>query len=481
MDTIAKLSRAYKKGEKSVVETTTEYLSKIERNNKCINAYIFKNSEQALERARYLDENKEKYLDKKLFGIPVAIKDNIDCQGQPLTCGSKILGEYVSPKNAFVVDRLLRDGAVLLGKANMDEFAMGSANLNSSFGPVQNPWDRTRVPGGSSGGSAAAVAADMCVASLGSDTGGSIRQPASFCGVYGLKPTYGRVSRRGLTAFASSLDQIGPIAKNTEDLQVVYDCIQGFDEKDSTSIKDINNLSTGFKSGCSKKKLAVFEESFADSVETEVKDTLSDFLDALSKEGATITKLSFKSLKFAVATYYILATAEASSNLSRFDGVRYGMRVQQAKTLKELYEKTRSEGFGSEVKKRILLGTYVLSAGYFDAYYQRAMAAREMMQRELLSIFQDHDFVIGPTTPNTAFKIEQTFDDLQLYANDIFTIPANICGVPALSVPLALSSERLPIGLQITAPHFAEQSLLNFSSFLEEKALVLDQGANFVV
>ena len=400
-----------------------------------------------------------------LGGMPIAIKDNLCVVGMQTSCGSRILGDYHPPYNATVIQRLIDGGAIIIGKTNCDEFAMGSSNENSAFGPVKNPWDTTRVSGGSSGGSAAAVAAGIVPVALGSDTGGSVRQPASLCGVLGLKPTYGRNSRYGLVAFASSLDQVGVFSREVADLARVLGVVAGRDTHDQTSANvpvpdylatlgdDIKGLRLGFPS-------ALFGKGLDDEVAKSVKEAVNVYREL----GAEIVEVDLPNANYAIAVYYIIATAEASSNLARFDGVRYGFRAEEAPELRQMYRKTREEGFGPEVKRRIMLGTYVLSAGYYDAYYRKAQQVRTLIKNDFLNAFKSCDAIITPTAPTPAFRLGEKVDDpLAMYLNDIYTVTANLAGIPGLSVPCGLSSERLPIGLQLLGPYWSESTLLRLA------------------
>lgn len=406
----------------------------------------------------------------KLFGIPVAIKDNICVKGELTTCASKILEGFVPPYDATVVKRLKSSGAALIGKTNMDEFAFGSSCETSCYGPTRNPWDLERIPGGSSGGSAAAVASDETILALGSDTGGSIRQPASLCGVVGLKPTYGRVSRYGLIAFASSLDQIGPITKDVTDAALLLNVIAGYDEMDSTSvdtpvpdytnalIKDVKGLTIG-----------VPKEYFIKGIDKDVEDSVKKAIGVLKDSGARILDITLPHTEYAVSTYYIIAPAEASSNLARFDGVQYGLRAKDAKGLIDMYTKTRSAGFGNEAKRRILLGTYSLASGYYEAYYLKAQKVRTRIKEDFDKAFKSCDCIITPTSPTAAFKIgEKTQDPLAMYLSDIYTIPANLAGLPAMSVPCGFSAGGLPIGLQILAKPFDEETIFRAAYTYEQ-------------
>jgi len=406
-----------------------------------------------------------------LTGIPIALKDNLCTTGVKTTCASKILEGFIPPYDATVVERLRAQGAVFVGKTNMDEFAMGSSTENSAFGVTRNPWDRTRIPGGSSGGSAAAVAADECAGALGSDTGGSIRQPAACCGVTGLKPTYGRVSRYGLVAFASSLDQIGPLTKDVTDCALLMNAIAGHDPLDSTSA-DVAcpDFTAGLGRGVRGLRVGVPKEYFIAGMDRSVEDAVKAAIAALEREGAIPVDVSLPHTEYAVAVYYLLATAEASSNLARYDGVRYGHRAKAPADLIDLYVRSRAEGFGPEVKRRIMLGTYALSSGYYDAYYAKAQRVRTLIKRDFDRAFERADVIATPTAPTPAFRLgEKTQDPLQMYLSDIFTISVNLAGVPALSMPCGFSPEGLPIGLQLIGKTFDEETVLR-AAFAYEQA-----------
>ena len=404
-----------------------------------------------------------------LTGIPIALKDNLCTTGIKTTCASKILENFVPPYDATVVDRLRSAGAVFAGKTNMDEFAMGSSTENSSFGATKNPWGRDRIPGGSSGGSAAAVAADACLGALGSDTGGSIRQPAACCGVVGLKPTYGRVSRYGLVAFASSLDQIGPFAKDVEDCALLLNAIAGHDRNDSTSA-DVPrpDYSADLRAGVRGLRVGVPKEYFVSGMDRAVEEAVKSAVRVLEREGAALEEVSLPHTEYAVAVYYLLATAEASSNLARYDGVKYGFRAKSPANLTDLYFRSRAEGFGPEVKRRIMLGTYALSSGYYDAYYAKAQRVRTLIKRDFDRVFERVDVIATPTAPTPAFRFgEKTQDPLQMYLSDIFTISVNLAGVPALSLPCGFSADGLPIGLQIIGKPFGESTILRTAAAYE--------------
>jgi aspartyl-tRNA(Asn)/glutamyl-tRNA(Gln) amidotransferase subunit A len=430
-----------------------------EKLNETLNAFLEIDRDGALQRAKEVEQG------AVLAGVPIAVKDNICVRGMQTSCGSRILGDYHPPYNATVIERLITAGAVIIGKTNCDEFAMGSSNENSAFGPVRNPWDTTRVPGGSSGGSAAAVAAGIVPVALGSDTGGSVRQPASLCGVLGLKPTYGRNSRYGLVAFASSLDQIGIFAREVADVARVLAVIAGRDPKDSTSadvpVPDYTAALDGNLKGA---RIGFPAALFGKGLDQEVASAVKSSIDVYRELGAEIVAVELPHASYAIAVYYIIATAEASSNLARFDGVRYGFRAEEAPELRQMYRKTREEGFGAEVKRRIMLGTYVLSAGYYDAYYRKAQQVRTLIENDFLNAFKNCDAIITPTSPTPAFRIGEKVDDpLAMYLNDIYTVTANLAGVPGISVPCGLSAERLPIGFQLLGPYWSEPVLFKLA------------------
>jgi aspartyl-tRNA(Asn)/glutamyl-tRNA(Gln) amidotransferase subunit A len=413
---------------------------------------------------------------KKLSGIPIAIKDNICTKGIETTCASKILKGFIPPYNATVVERLGEEGAIIIGKTNMDEFAFGSSTENSCLGPTNNPWDVTRVSGGSSGGSAAAVASDQAILALGSDTGGSIRQPAAFCAAVGMKPTYGRVSRYGLIAFASSLDQIGPFAKDTHDIALLLSVIAGYDQRDSTSVpKEVPDYLKALVNNIKGTRIGIPKEYFSEGIEPEVKKAIEQAKILLKDLGANCIDISLPHTQYAVSVYYIVATAEASSNLARFDGVQYGYRASiktadiNESGIIDMYKRTRQEGFGAEAKRRIMLGTFVLSSGYYDAYYLRALKVRTLITADFQAAFKQCDCIIAPTTPTTAFRIGEKIDDpLKMYLSDIYTISANLAGIPALSVPCGFDSQGLPIGLQIFGKPFDEETILRVAYTYEQ-------------
>lgn len=452
-------------------QTAQEYLDKIAEQNAEINAFVHLDQNTVLKDALEIEKklaSGEKSL--SLAGVPVAIKDNICTKNFPTTCASKILGHYVSPYNATVIKRLKEAGAVIIGKTNMDEFAMGSSNEHSAYGPVKNPVDTERTPGGSSGGSAAAVAADFCAASLGSDTGGSIRLPASFCGIVAIKPTYGRISRYGLVAFASSLDQIGPLAKNVEDTAIILNVISGHDKNDSTSLNvSVPDFTADLNKGVAGLKIGIPAEYFAEGLDEEVKEAVMNAATSLEKEGAELVNINLPHTEYAVPTYYIIAPAEASANLARYDGVRYGFRDSASKTLSEMYKKTRSEGFGPEVTLRIILGTFVLSSGYYDAYYNKALKVRTLIRNDFMEAFKKVDAVLTPVSPTTAFKIgEKTDDPLKMYLSDIFTIPCNLAGLPGIALPCGKDRSGLPIGMQLMGKHLDEATILRIANCYEK-------------
>ena len=409
-------------------------------------------------------------LSQPLGGIPVAIKDVINVKGDPCTCASKILQGYVAPYDATVITKLRSAGAVLFGRTNMDEFAMGSSTENSSWGKTRNPWDLERIPGGSSGGSAAAVGGHEAFAALGTDTGGSIRQPAALCGCVGLKPTYGRVSRYGLTAFASSLDQIGTFTKTTEEAALLLNVIAGHDPRDNTSVDcPVPDYTASLKGGVAGLKLGVPKEYFIAGIDPEVEQAVRAAIDEYRRQGAEIVEVSLPHTKYAVAVYYIVATAECSANLARFDGVRYGKRAEKPKDILDLYGRTRAEGFGAEVKRRIILGTYVLSSGYYDAYYNRAQKVRQMIALDFQKAFRQCDALLTPTSPTAAFKIgERVADPLQMYLADIFTIAVNLAGICGVSIPCGFTSGKLPIGLQVIGPKWGEETMLRVAHAYEQ-------------
>jgi aspartyl-tRNA(Asn)/glutamyl-tRNA(Gln) amidotransferase subunit A len=460
--TVSELSAALAAGKISSVELTRACLARINAHRE-LNAFISVDESFSLAAARRADERRAKGDAGPLTGIPIAHKDILCTRALRTTCGSRMLENYTSPYDAHVVSELERAGTVMLGKCNMDEFAMGSSSESSCFGPVKNPWSKGRVPGGSSGGSAAAVAARMAPAATGTDTGGSIRQPAALSGICGLKPTYGSVSRYGLVAFASSLDQAGPLARSAADLALLLNAMAGFDPRDSTSIdrpkEDYTRLLGGTR--LAGLRIGLPEEYLGEGVEPGVRKAIEEAMRWLTSQGAKRVAVELPNQNLGVAVYYIIAPAEASSNLARFDGVRYGHRAKQYADLIDMYSRTRAEGFGAEVKRRLLVGTYVLSHGYYDAYYLQAQKVRRLIVRDFQSAFERCDFILGPVAPTTAFEIGAQLDDpVKMYLGDIFTVPGSLAGVPGLSVPCGFDEAGLPVGLQLTGPHFSEAALL---------------------
>jgi aspartyl-tRNA(Asn)/glutamyl-tRNA(Gln) amidotransferase subunit A len=502
--TFADTRRALDAGETSCEALVSSFLDRIDARDDEINAFTTVDRDGALNHARYLDSQRERGNPRPLAGLVLAVKDNICIRGYPVTCGSKMLEDFSSLYDATVIDRLRDAGAIFIGKTNCDEFAMGSSNETSHFGPVRNPHHTDYVPGGSSGGSAAAVAAGMCHAALGSDTGGSVRQPAAFCGTVGLKPTYGRVSRSGLVAFASSLDVIGPLGRSMEDVAALLNVIAGEDERDSTSAPvAVPDYTAALGNGVEGLRLGLPEEYFAEGLDDDIRRMVHEQVQQLEDAGATVEEVSLPHTEYGVATYYLIATAEASSNLARYDGIRYGHRADlqettqalrerrteledelatarmqgndervteleaqlddEQSTLDALYTRTRTEGFGEEVKRRIMLGTYALSAGYYDQYYQKAQRVRTLIRHDFERAFEDVDALVTPTTPTPPFQLgEKTDDPLEMYLNDIYTVTANLAGLPGLTVPIGEHPDTpgLPVGLQLLGPHFDEALLL---------------------
>ena len=446
-------------GEFKIADLTNEAFARIENLDNDVQAFLALNKEKATEQAAQMDQVPFEERGP-LFGLPIGVKDNIVTEGLETTCASKILEGFMPIYDATVVKKLREAGMVTVGKLNMDEFAMGSSNENSAYKTTKNPWNLNHVPGGSSGASAASVAAGEVPFSLGSDTGGSIRQPAAYCGVVGMKPTYGRVSRFGLVAFASSLDQIGPITRNVYDNALLLEAIAGVDPNDSTSADvPVPNYASKLDGDIKGLRIAVPKEYLGEGVNEEVKNSVLQALDVLKGLGATVEEVSLPHSKYALAAYYILSSSEASSNLSRFDGIRYGFRAEGVKNLMELYKETRAQGFGDEVKRRIMLGTYSLSAGTYDAYYKKAQQARTLIKQDYDKVFENYDVIIGPTAPTAAFEIGANIDDpMTMYANDILTIPINLAGVPAISIPCGFEN-GLPLGLQIIGKHFDEETI----------------------
>lgn len=459
--TVAETSAALAAGDISSVEITQAYLDRIATLNGELNAFITVCENSALLQAKAADDARANGNDRPLLGIPLAHKDIFCTKDILTTCGSRMLHNFVSPYNATVVERFIDAGTILLGKTNMDEFAMGSSNETSFFGDVKNPWNTECVPGGSSGGSAAAVAADLCAMATGTDTGGSIRQPAAFCGVTGLKPSYGRVSRWGMIAFASSLDQAGPITKSAEDAALMLNVMSGLDKKDSTSIdRPIEDFTATLNQPLKGLRIGVPKQHFADGLSMEVEQAIRNALAEYEKLGATIKEMDLTNSHLSVSAYYVVAPAEASANLSRFDGVRYGHRCEDPTDLEDMYKRTRSEGFGEEVKRRIMIGTYALSAGYYDAYYRKAQKIRRLIKDDFDRAFEEVDVIIGPTSPHTAFKLGSKADPVSMYLEDIYTIAVNLAGLPAASIPAGIAN-GLPIGMQIIGKYFDEAKILN--------------------
>ena len=464
------LADKIKKGEASAVEATQSVLSRIERMEPDINAYITVTPEQALETARSIDEKRAKSDDTgPLCGVPMAVKDSIITRGTRTTAGSHILDNFIPPYDAAVTEKLKAAGAVIIGKSNTDEFTMGSTCETSYFGPAKNPHDTNRVTGGSSGGSAAAIAAEECVAALGSDTGGSIRQPASFCGVVGIKPTYGRVSRYGLIAYASSLDQIGPMTKTVEDAALVLSVIAGHDGRDSTSLDEpVPDYLTNLDASPEGLTVGLPKEYFGEGLDPEVRSITLKAAEALKADGVKIVDIALPHTEYAVPAYYLLATAEASANLERYDGVRYGFRAKDPDDLFDLYCRSRSEGFGDEVKRRIMLGTYCLSAGYYDAYYRKAQKVRRLIKNDFDNALKDVDAILAPVSPTPAFLLGSKINDpLQMYLADIYTISLNLAGLPGIAVPAGTTSEGLPVGVQFMGRVLDESTLFRLARSLE--------------
>ena len=457
-------SKALKNKEISAVELTTAAIDRIKSLDEKLGAFNSLTEETALNTAKQVDEKIAKGEELPLLaGIPLALKDNMNLVGSKTTASSKILENFVSPYNATITEKLLNNYVPILGKANLDEFAMGSSNENSAFKKVHNPWNLNKVPGGSSGGSAASVASCEVTLSLGSDTGGSIRLPASFCGIVGMKPTYGRVSRYGLIAFASSLDQIGPFARTVEDAANLLEVISGYDPKDSTSLNlPVEHYSETLNNDIKGMKVGVIKELMTEGLSEDVQKAMQSAIDCYKAMGCEVVEISLPNLKHSIGIYYILATAECSSNLARFDGVKYGHRTPDAKNLMEMYTKTRAEGFGPEVKRRIMLGTYALSSGYYDAYYKKAQQMRALVTQDFVEAFKKVDILISPTCPNTAFDLgAKSNDPLSMYLTDIATISANLAGIPGMSIPAGFDKDGMPIGLQILAPQLQEAKMFN--------------------
>ena len=469
--TAAEQSKALKNKEISAVELTQAAFERIDELDEKLGTFNSLTKETALDTAKKVDEKIARGEELPLLaGIPLALKDNMNLIGSKTTASSKILENFVSPFNATITQKLLDNLVPIVGKANLDEFAMGSSNENSAFRNVKNPWNLNKVPGGSSGGSAASVAACEATLALGSDTGGSIRLPASFCGIVGMKPTYGRVSRYGLIAFASSLDQIGPFARSVEDAANLLEVISGHDPKDSTSLNlPVEHYASSLNNDIKGKKVGVIKELMSEGLTEDVSKALQNAIETYKNLGCEIVEISLPRLKYSIGIYYILATAECSSNLARFDGVRYGYRTPDAKNLMELYTRTRAEGFGPEVKRRIMLGTYALSSGYYDAYYKKAQQMRALVTEDFKKAFEQVDILISPTCPNTAFDLgSKASDPLAMYLTDIATISANLAGIPGISVPAGFDKDGMPIGLQILAPQLQESRLFNMAYQFEQ-------------
>ena len=469
--TVHELQEKLKNKELTVKEITKAYVDRINEKEKDVQAFVTTFTEEAENKAEEIQkkiDNKE--IEGEFAGIPVGIKDNICTKGIKTTCSSKMLENFVSPYDATVMEKINNENLINLGKLNMDEFAMGGSTEHSYFKITKNPWDLSKVPGGSSGGSAAAVAANLVPWALGSDTGGSIRQPASFCGVVGLKPTYGLVSRYGLVAFASSLDQIGPITKDVRDSALLLNIIAGHDKKDTTSVnKEKIDYTKCLKNDVKGLKIGVPKEFFGEGINSEVKETLQKSIEKYKELGAEIEEFSLDIAKYSLAAYYIIACAEASSNLGRFDGIRYTYRTGEFKNLKELYKKSRSEAFGAEVKRRIILGTYVLSSGYYDAYYKKAQQVRTLVMNKFSKAFEKYDVILTPTSPTVAFGIgTKSENPLEMYLADICTVSVNIAGLPAISIPCGVNSEKMPIGMQLIGNKFEEEKILNAAYTFEQ-------------
>ena len=467
--TVHELQEKLKNKELTIKEITKAYIDRINEKEKDVEAFVTLLTDEAEKKAEEI-QNKSEEADNDLAGIPIGIKDNICTKGIKTTCSSKMLENFVSPYDATVMEKINEKNMINLGKLNMDEFAMGGSTEYSYFKKTKNPWNLKRVPGGSSGGSAAAVAADMVPWALGSDTGGSIRQPASFCGVVGLKPTYGLISRYGLVAFASSLDQIGPITKDVRDAAILLNVIAGHDEKDSTSVNiEKKDYTKCLKNNVKGLKIGVPKEFFAEGINEEVKKTLEESIERYKKLGAQIEEFSLDVAKYSLASYYIIACAEASSNLGRFDGIRYTYRTKEFKNLRELYKKSRSEGFGAEVKRRIILGTYVLSSGYYDAYYKKAQKVRTLVMNQFNKAFEKYDVILTPTSPTVSFEIgSKSNNPLEMYLADICTVSVNIAGLPGISIPVGVDKEGMPIGMQLIGNKFCEETILNAAYTFEQ-------------
>ncbi len=470
--TVHELQEKLKAKELTITDITKAYVDNIEKHEKDVQAFITPITDEAIKNAENIQAKAESgEIKGSLAGIPIGIKDNICTKGIKTTCASRMLENFVSPYNATIMEKIEAENMINLGKLNMDEFAMGASTEYSYFKKTRNPWNLNTVPGGSSGGSAAAVASNMVPWAIGSDTGGSIRQPSSFCGVVGLKPTYGLVSRYGLVAFASSLDQIGPITKDVTDVAILLNVISGHDEKDTTSVnKEKVDYTKALKGNVKGLKIGLPKEYFGEGINPEVKEKLNEAIETYKKLGATVEECSLNIADYALATYYIIACAEASSNLGRFDGIRYGYRTQNYESLKDIYRNSRSEGFGPEVKRRIILGTYVLSSGYYDAYYKKAQQVRTLVKKEFDKAFEKYDVLLTPTSPTVAFEIgTRSNNPLEMYLADICTVSVNIAGLPGISVPCGVDSKGMPIGMQLIGNKFAEETILNAAYTYEQE------------
>ena len=469
--TVHELKEKLNKKEISVTDITKAYVDRINEKEKDVQAFVTTLTDEAIEKSKQIEkEIEEGKINSELAGIPIGIKDNMCTKGVKTTCSSKMLENFIAPYDATVVEKLNQENIIDLGKLNMDEFAMGASTEYSYFKKTKNPWNLNKVPGGSSGGSAAAVAAKMVPWALGSETGGSIRQPASFCGVVGLKPTYGLVSRYGLVAFASSLDQIGPITKDVEDSAILLNIIAGHDSKDTTSVNiEKKDYTKSLKNDVKGLKIGVPKEYFGKGLNSEVKAALEKAIEKYKEMGAEVEEFSLDIADYALATYYIIACAEASSNLGRFDGIRYGYRTKNYTNLKELFRNSRTEGFGAEVKRRIILGTYVLSSGYYDAYYKKAQKVRTLVKKEFAKAFEKYDVILTPTSPTVAFDLNsKSSNPLEMYLADICTVSVNIAGLPAISIPCSVDKEGMPIGMQLIGNYFAEETILNAAYTFEQ-------------
>ncbi len=479
--TALELSKKIRAGEISVVEATKAQLEKIKERDSKYQCYITVLEEEALKKAKIVQDriDQGELKDAPLAGVPMAVKDNMCTKGVLTTCASKILGNFKPPYNAHVVEKLEEAGAVIIGKLNMDEFAMGSTTETSYHGITKNPWDETRVPGGSSGGAAAAVAAEEAFFTLGSDTGGSIRQPSSFCGVTGIKPTYGTVSRYGLIAYASSLDQIGPIARNVSDCAAVLEVISGHDSKDSTSVPIASyDYTSSLLDDVKGMRVGIPKGYLSHGLDEEVKQAILEVAKELTKKGAIVEEFELEAIDYAIPAYYVIASAEASSNLSRYDGVKYGYRTEQFEGLQDLYKKTRSEGFGMEVKRRMMIGAFVLSSGYYDAYYNKALRVKALIKKGFDKAFEKYDVILGPTAPTTALKTGESLSDpLKMYLGDIYTVSVNLAGLPAISVPCGLDSKGLPIGAQFIGKPFGEKDILRVAYSYEQSREYVGPGS----